>query len=125
MLVEEAPDSLQTEFPFTLPCGFMDRGGQVHRDGVMRRATALDEIQPLADPRVQTNQAYVSILLLSRVLTRLGNHAPVTAVDVERLFAADFAFLQDLYVRINEPAAGLAETECPGCGTRFALDLDV
>jgi hypothetical protein len=125
VLVEQAREGLQVEFPFTLPCGFVDGAGQVHRDGAMRRATALDEVQPLADPRVLTNQAYVGILLLSRVLTRLGNHSPVMPVDVERLFAADYAFLQDLYVRINEPAAGLAETECPGCGTRFALDLGI
>ena len=116
---------IQTEHPFSLPVGYQDAEGTLHREGTMRLATAADEILPLKDPRVQTNQAYVSILLLSRVLSRLGNHSPVTAVDVERLFAADFAFLQDLYVRINEPAAGLAETECPGCGTRFALDLDV
>jgi hypothetical protein len=125
VLLEQARNGVQTEFPFTLPCGYIDGTGQVHRDGVMRLATALDEVQPLADPRVQTNQAYVSILLLSRVVTRLGDHSPVSPFDVERLFAADFAFLQDLYVRLNEPGDGLAETECPGCGTRFALDLDV
>ena len=125
MVIEQARNRPQTEFPFTLPCGYVDNAGRVHRDGVMRLATALDEVQPLRDPRVQQNQAYVSILLLSRVVTRLGDLAPVLPVDVERLYAADFAFLQNLYVHLNEPGAGLAETECPDCGTRFELDLDV
>ncbi|HEV7214048.1 MAG TPA: phage tail assembly protein, partial [Chloroflexota bacterium] len=69
---------LQTEFPFALPCGYVDEGGDVHQAGTMRLATALDEVDPLRDPRVQANQAYVSILLLSRVITRLGQVSPVT-----------------------------------------------
>jgi hypothetical protein len=89
----------------------------------MRLATALDEVEPLADPRAQANQAYVSILLLSRVLTRLGDFRSVEPQIVEGLFSADFLFLQDLYVRVNESGTSLMETECPDCGGRFTLDV--
>ena len=78
---------------------------------------------PLADPRVQANQAYVAVLLLSRVITQLGGVSPVTPNIIERLFAADFAYLQNLYVRLNEPNGALAETQCPDCGSRFAVDV--
>src|ERR1051326_4891447 len=94
-----------TQFAFALPCGFVDEYGSVHREGVTRLGTAFDEVQPPADPRVQANQAYISILLLSRVVTRLGDISPVTPNVVERLFAADFAYLHDLYVRLNEPTS--------------------
>src|SRR3954468_12747605 len=95
---------LQTEFPFTLPRGFVDDAGNLHREGTMRLATAADEIMPLRDPRVVANQAYLGIILLSRVVTRLGglNNGQVTTGVVEGLFSADLAFLQDFYRRINE-----------------------
>jgi hypothetical protein len=112
---------LQTEFRFTLPCGYVDAAGNLHRDGVMRRATALDEVEPLADPRVRANEAYVSILLLSRVIARLGDLTLVTPAVVESLFASDFSYLQDLYLQVNE-GRELIETACPSCGTRFTLD---
>jgi hypothetical protein len=115
--------ALQTEHQFTLPCGFVDDVGDLHRSGTMRLATALDEVQPLADARVQANEAYVAIVVLSRVITRLGGIEPVTPGVVERLFAADFAYLQDLYMRMNEPGGAIAETQCPDCGCRFAVDL--
>lgn len=115
--------ALQTEFRFTLPCGFVDDAGDLHRTGVMRLATALDEVQPLRDPRVQANPAYVAVLLLSRVVTRLGSISPVTPALVERLFAADYAYLQQLYMRLNGTGDRFAHTECPGCGSRFAVDL--
>ena len=86
-------------------------------------ATALDEVQPLRDARVQANQAYVAVLLLSRVVTQLGDITPVPPSLIERLFAADFAYLQELYIRMNEPAGSLAETQCPDCGSRFAVDV--
>jgi hypothetical protein len=114
---------LQTEFEFTLPGGLIDERGNLHRQGVMRLATALDEIEPFQDPRVQANQAYLSILLLSRVVTRLGDFGPVSPAQVERLFSSDFAFLQDLYVRINDLGNSLIETQCPACGSRFTLDM--
>jgi hypothetical protein len=120
---EHAPFAVQTQFAFALPCGFVDERGEVHRDGVMRLGTAFDEVQPLSDPRVQANQAYISILLLSRVVTRLGGISPVTPSIIERMFAADFAYLQDLYVHLNESNSVTAETQCPDCGSRFAVDL--
>jgi len=123
MVIAEPANLLRTDVEFTLPLGYVDEAGHIHRSGVMRLATALDEVQPLQDARVQSNQAYVSILLLSRVVTRLGSIEPVNAVVVERLFSADFAYLQDLYIRINEAGGSLAETQCPDCGSRFAVDL--
>jgi hypothetical protein len=114
---------LQTEYAFSLPCGFVDAQGNLHRDGIMRLATARDEIEPLADPRVQGNQAYLGVLLLSRVILRLGSISPVTPAVIEGMFSADFAYLQDLYVRVNDLGTSLIETRCPECGAQFALDL--
>jgi hypothetical protein len=114
---------LQTEFAFTLPWGYIDERGDRHQQGVMRLATALDEIEPLSDPRVQENQAYVSILVLSRVITRLDGVAVVTPAVIERLFSADFNYLQDLYIRVNDVGTSLVETACPQCGAHFTLDV--
>jgi len=121
--VAAAPIMLQTEFAFTLPYGYIDERGDRHQQGVMRLATALDEIEPLGDPRVQENQAYVSILVLSRVITRLDGVAAVTPAVIERLFSADFNYLQDLYIRVNDAGTSVVETACPACGAHFALDL--
>src|SRR5262245_66619997 len=93
---------LQTEFRFTLPLGFVDDEGNLHREGVMRLATAFDEIVPLKDPRVHNNPAYLLVILLSRVITRLGSLEQINPKVIEGLFAADLAYLQDLYRRINE-----------------------
>jgi len=114
---------LQTEFSFTLPRGYPDALGNLHRQGVMRLATALDEIAPLEDPKVRANSAYLSVALLSRVVLSLGEISPVEPRVIEGLFSADFAFLQDLYLRINDNGSSVVETECPNCGSRFALDL--
>jgi hypothetical protein len=113
---------LQIEFEFTLPCGYIDEQGNLHRQGVMRRANALDEIEPLVDPRVRANEAYLSILLLSRVITRMGTLTQISPAMIARLFATDFIYLQDLYVRVNSADGGVIETQCPSCGTRIALD---
>jgi hypothetical protein len=115
--------TLQTEFAFTLPRGYVDERGTLHRQGIMRLARAADEVAPLGDPRVQANQAYLSIVLLGRVVTQLGDLRPVPVTAIERLFSADFAYLQELYVRINDLGASLVETQCPSCGTRFSLDV--
>jgi hypothetical protein len=123
MALAEAPHLPRTEVEFTLPVGYVDRAGAIHRQGVMRLATAVDEIQPLQDPRVQANAAYVGILVLSRVLVRLGPISPVPPVVVESLFSADYAYLQDLYVRLNEPGGTLADTRCPACGAQFTVDV--
>lgn len=114
---------LQTEFEFTLPYGFIDDEGTLHRDGVMRLSTALDELDAMRDPRVRANEAYLTVILLSRVVTRLGTIEPITPSHVERLFSADFVYLQDLFVHANEVEHSAAETQCPTCGTRFRIDL--
>jgi len=123
MALAQAPHLLRTEVEFTLPLGYVDRSGTLHRQGVMRLATAADEIQPLQDARVQANQAYVGVLLLSRVVVRLGLISPVSPAVVEGLFSADFAYLQDLYIRMNEPGGTLADTRCPECGAQFTIDV--
>jgi hypothetical protein len=99
----------QTEFEFVLPCGYLDADGTLHKEGVMRRATAADEILPLKDPRVVKNPAYLVVILLSRVLTRLGGVPTINPKTIEGLFATDLAFLQNLYNEINQlpEAAGL------------------
>lgn len=96
---------LRTEYDFRLPFGFVDEHGELHRDGVMRLATAADEIHPLRDPRVRRNEAYLTVIVLSRVVTRLGSLERITPGIVENLFAADLAYLQDVYNRINRPEA--------------------
>lgn len=93
--------TLQTEYDFTLPRGYVDRDGTLHRRGVMRLATARDEIEPMRDPRVVDNEAYLTVILLSRVITQLGDVTQVTPKTVEGMFAADLAYLQDLYEAVN------------------------
>ncbi|MDX2161443.1 MAG: phage tail assembly protein [bacterium] len=114
---------LQTEFEFTLPKGFLDDRGNLHRDGAMRMATAMDEIAPLRDPRVRSNEAYLVILLLSQVITRLGPFRKVTPEMMESFFAADMAFLQDLYRQINEIDQRTVPTVCPNCGHAYEVDV--
>lgn len=114
---------LQTEFDFTLPRGYVDADGNLHRRGVMRLAKARDEIEPLADSRGRANESYLAILLLSRVVTRLGDISPISPAVIEDLFSSDFAFLQDLYLRLNDDGSRWITTECPNCKTRLELDL--
>jgi len=97
-----AKGGLQTEFDFVLPRGYVDSNGTLHRKGRMRLATALDEIAPLRDPRVRSNQAYLVIILLARVITKLGTLEIIDTGTIENLFSADLAFLQDFYRKINE-----------------------
>jgi hypothetical protein len=112
---------LQTEFPFTLPMGYVDAEGNLHQDGIMRLATAFDEIVPLKDPRVQSNPAYLVVILLTRVITRLGALEVINPKVIEGLFAADLAYLQDLYHRINENGHNRVQTQCPHCEQQFEL----
>ncbi|MFI5930992.1 hypothetical protein [Actinoplanes sp. NPDC051494] len=121
--VVPAPPPLQTEFTFQLPRGYVDENGQVHHDGSMRLATARDELAPLIDVRVKQNPAYLSVVLLSLVVTRLGTITTIRTETIERLFASDLAFLQDLYRRINAEGHTLAEVTCPACETTFDVDL--
>ncbi len=115
---------LQTEFPFTLPLGYADAEGNLHRDGVMRLATAFDEIAPLKDPRVHNNPAYLLVILLARVVTRLGTLEHLNPKIIEGLFAADLAYLQDFYRRINEHGHNLVRAQCPHCQQQFDLELN-
>lgn len=118
-----ADDGLRTEFGFVLPRGYVDGTGTVHREGVMRLATAKDEIVPQRDPRVRENEAYLTVLLLSRVITRLGGLADVHPGIIENMFASDLAFLQDLYRRVNQEGTTRAAVSCPACKHEFELDL--
>lgn len=116
--------NLQTEFPFTLPRGYLDAEGNLHREGVMRLATAFDEIAPMKDPRVQSNPGYLVIILLSRVVTRLGSLEHLNPKVVEGLFAGDLAFLQDLYRRVNEHGHNRVSVSCPHCQGDFEVEID-
>lgn len=120
--VEDA-QPLRTEFPFVLPRGYVDDAGQVHRAGVMRLATARDEILPLKDPRVRQTEAYLTVILLSRVITRLGTIDPIHPGTIEGMFATDLAFLQDLYRRINQEGHTHASVTCPSCEHEFVVDV--
>ena len=113
---------LQTEYPFVLPKGYVDREGNLHRKGTMRLATANDEIAPLRDPRVRQNEAYLSVILLSRVITSLGTISDVNPGIVENIFSADMAYLQSMYHHINENGHTAVETHCPDCGKKFQVD---
>ena len=116
-------EPLRTEFDFTLPRGFVDGDGTLHREGTMRVATARDELLVQYDARVQENPAYATVFLLSRVLTRLGTMSSVSDRMVENMFASDVAFLQDLYRRINSEGHTQAAVTCPSCNDTFAVDL--
>jgi hypothetical protein len=114
----------QTEYEFTLPLGYVDQEGSLHREGVMRLATAADEILPLRDPRVQGNQAYLVVILLSRVVSRLGSLSAVNPQVIEGLYAADLAYHQEFYNRINRNGKASVETICPRCAHGFEVTLD-
>ena len=114
---------LRTEYPFTLPRGYVDEHGRMHRDGIMRLATARDELTTQADQRVRANPAYLTVLLLERTVTTLGDVAAVDTFVVENLFASDLAFLQDLYRRINADGHTEVAVSCPHCGNDFAVDV--
>lgn len=113
----------QTEFEFTLPRGFLDASGQLQRLGRMRLATALDEISAVADLRVQANEAYLPVVLLSRVITALGDLPRVTPQAVEELFASDLAYLEDLYARLNSAEQVTLTAVCPHCRSSFELQV--
>ncbi len=115
---------LQTEFTFTLPRGYVDSEGNVHREGMMRLATAYDEIAPMKDSRVQTNPGYLVIILLSRVITKLGDMEHINPKVIEGLFSADLAFLQDFYRRINENGHNRMAVTCPHCEKEFEMEVN-
>jgi hypothetical protein len=113
-----------TEFPFTLPHGYLDAEGALHRDGAMRMATAFDEIGPLKEPKVQANPGYLGVILLSRVVSRLGDLPVVSPRVIEGLPVADFAYLQSLYRRLNENGHARLAVTCPHCANPFEVEVD-
>jgi hypothetical protein len=114
---------MQTEIAFTLPRGLVDQTGTVHREGTMRLATARDEIEPLREVEVRQNQAYLSVLLLARTVTRIGGITDITPELIEGLFAADFDHLQRLYERVNSDGEAVGVVSCPSCAHEFEVDL--
>jgi hypothetical protein len=115
--------SLQTEFSFTLPRGYVGASGPVHQTGRMRLATARDEIEAYQDPRVQANEAYLPVVLFSRVVVQLGTLSAVTPQVIEGLFASDIAYLEDLYQRLNSPGRVVLGVACPQCGSPFQIQV--
>jgi hypothetical protein len=115
--------TLQTDFDFVLPVGYRNNPDSVQRFGRMRLAVALDEIESLKDPRVQANEAYLPVVLLSRVVTRLGDLTQVSPQVIENLFAVDLAYLEDLYMRLNCPEKVVVSAVCPHCSTQFRLQV--
>jgi hypothetical protein len=124
-VAERAGDEtgLRTEFAFELPVGYLDDAGELHKHGTMRLARARDEIAPLRDPRVRDNEAYLTVLLLARTVTRIGSITSINAAVIENLFTPDLAFLQDLYRRVNSEGHTKATVSCPSCHTDFTVDL--
>lgn len=114
---------LQTEYEFTLPKGYVDKDGNLHNNGVMRLASAADEILPMKDPRVQNNPAYLSIILLSRVVTKLGGLQSINPGIIEQLFVADLSFLQEFYKTINGNGNVMIKVKCPKCGEAFEEEI--
>ncbi|MEA3283176.1 MAG: phage tail assembly protein [Euryarchaeota archaeon] len=114
----------QTEYEFTLPKGYVDEDGNLYKKGVMRLATAADEILPLKDPRVQQNPAYLTIILLSRVVTKLGDLPAMNPRIIEELFASDLAYLQEFYRNINGDGTTSIRARCPKCEHEFEVELN-
>jgi hypothetical protein len=112
----------QTEVEFTLPRGYMDGDGTLHKDGVMRLATAADEILPLKDPRVQSNPAYLTVIVLSRVVSKLGSVTDVNPKVIENLYAADVSYLQSLYQKLNSDGKAAHKVVCPKCEYHIELE---
>lgn len=115
---------LQTEYDFSLPMGYVDESGTLHKKGKMRLATAADEILPMKDPRVQSNPAYLTVILLSRVVTNLGDLKMITPLVIESLFTADFAYLQEMYTRINQSGSNVIKATCPKCEHKFDVEVE-
>ena len=113
----------QTEIEFRLPRGFMDEDGTLHHEGVMRLATAADEILPLKDPRVQANPAYLTVIVLSRVVTKLGSLSDVNTRIIENLYASDVSYLQSLYQKLNTNGNGNGHRKvaCPNCSEEIDI----
>lgn len=114
----------QTEFEFVLPRGFVDKEGNLHKKGIMRLATAKDEIAPLQDYRVRNNESYMIIILLSRVVTKLGDLKNIDSSTIENLFSVDLDFLQRFYQKINSEESSDINIQCPHCENEIHMGLD-
>ena len=114
---------MRTEIAFTLPNGLVDAEGNVHREGTMRLATARDELEPMGSPDVRQNEAYLSVLLLARTITRIGGFTEITPEVIESLYVADFDHLRRVYERINADGEAVGVIACPGCSLEFEVDL--
>ncbi len=114
---------LQTEYEFTLPKGYVDSDGTLHKKGVMRLASAADEILPMKDPRVQNNPAYLTVILLSRVVTKLGQLQDVNPGIIEKIFVGDLTYLQEFYKTINGNGNLMIKVKCPQCGEKFEKEI--
>ena len=116
---------LRTEYPFELPRGYLDHNGVLHKRGVIRMGSPRYELLPLSDARVQARPAYLTVVLLARVITQLGDldESEIDDLVIERLFAADLAFLQDLYRRVNTEGHTRATVRCPECTHEFGVDI--
>lgn len=117
------PKTLQTLFDFTLPMGYVDEKGTLHKKGTIRLATAADEILPMKDPRVEQNPTYLTVIIFSRVISSLGDLKSITPKTIEDLFAGDFAYLQDMYNRINQNGSNTIKTSCPKCKHKYKLEV--
>ena len=114
----------QSEFEFVLPKGYVDAEGNLHRKGIMRLATAADEILPKKDPKVKSNPAYLTVILLSRVIVKLGNLQTINLKIVENFFVSDLSYLQEFYIRINDGGNGKIKIKCPKCESEFEVKLE-
>jgi hypothetical protein len=114
---------IQVEYEFTLPKGYVDENGNLHRNGIMRLATAADEILPLKDPRVQQNPAYLTVIVLSRVINKLGDLSTISTKTIENMFASDLAYLQEFYNKINGEGNTQIKAICPSCKTEFKVEI--
>jgi len=115
--------AIQTEYEFTLPKGLPDENGNLNKKGVMRLATAADEILPLKDPRVKQNPAYLTVILLSRVITKIDKLTNITTDTIEKLFSSDLEYLQTFYNKINGEDPTKIKVTCPKCGTEFEEEI--
>jgi hypothetical protein len=115
--------AIQVEFEFILPKGLLDKNGNIHRKGIMRLATAADEILPLKDPRIQQNPAYLTVVVLSRVITKIENVPTISTKTIESLFASDLAYLQTFYNKINGEGNTKTKIICPNCKKEFEVEI--
>jgi hypothetical protein len=116
-------ESFRTEIEFELPRGYLTEDGTLHRKGVIRMATARDEILAQEDPRVLRNEAYMIVILLARVVTKLGTVSVINTQVIENLYAVDYAYLQDTYTRLNRYGMNAVNVTCPECGHQFTTEI--